>query len=479
MLNCLIDMEFEKNDDEIDFDFIDSCSNALVELHLGIPVSEILVPFVSSHSFLSKSGIIGRKSLNKGFRAMLIAAVILASTIAANATAQTLTGKTIIDSLTPGTEETTNQEETTTEEMSSNTEESFVNTTIMSKRDDSVFVSKSYPDSIPEGKYIFKVDDSASGTYNAGEIKSYSGKGSPFDNVKINYNYQYDYNFNCDASSFNEKAYMNEYYPNDVCYENNEESHKFSSWQITKEAGCGTLGEKKRTCTLCNYEQVCPIKATFRHKIVYDAPYASGSRNTPIELRATCTVCGVEGTFKVGYPKYLVLDNDTFYYEASNSQYPKIIAVLDSNGYEIPSKYWTEYHNVSNDEATKRNWIGVTFSGLYSHHLDICTFFNVYPPKINISAISSLNNGINVYWSKGSIKSTEIASGYQIQFSTSQDFSNASSVRVTGYLSTSRIIDGLKNDTTYYVRIRPYRSWSSSDSYLNGPWSDVRAVKTK
>ena len=69
------------------------------------------------------------------------------------------------------------------------------------------------------------------------------------------------------------------------------------------------------------------------------------------------------------------------------------------------------------------------------------------------------------------------ATGYQIQYSTKKNFSNAKTLTVKGAGKTSYTISKLAKNAKYYVRVRPYYSKGSLRSYAQ--WSLTRTVKVK
>jgi len=82
-------------------------------------------------------------------------------------------------------------------------------------------------------------------------------------------------------------------------------------------------------------------------------------------------------------------------------------------------------------------------------------------------------SSIKVTWKKVSK-----ATGYQLSYSTSSDFSKAKTVTVTGTASTiSKTINSLKANTKYYVRLRTYKTISDVRYYSN--WSSTKTVKTE
>lgn len=94
---------------------------------------------------------------------------------------------------------------------------------------------------------------------------------------------------------------------------------------------------------------------------------------------------------------------------------------------------------------------------------------------VKATSISSLKNNsskkMTLKWSKISK-----ATGYQIQYSTSSDFSNAKTVWVKSGSTTSKTISSLTKGKKYYVRIRAYYKTSSGTKYYS-TWSSKKSVK--
>ncbi len=89
-------------------------------------------------------------------------------------------------------------------------------------------------------------------------------------------------------------------------------------------------------------------------------------------------------------------------------------------------------------------------------------------------SLSSVKNAkgkkMTVKWKKDSK-----ATGYQIQYSTSSDFSSYTTVKVKGYKNVSKTISSLTKGKKYYVRVRTYKTVSGSNYY--SAWSSVKNVK--
>ena len=99
-------------------------------------------------------------------------------------------------------------------------------------------------------------------------------------------------------------------------------------------------------------------------------------------------------------------------------------------------------------------------------------------PSVSISKLTKAKKAFTVKWSSVTKPlGTLYVDGYQIQYSRSKSFKNASSVKVSGYASSSKKIKKLKSKKTYYVRIRSYAKLGGK-TYYSG-WSKVKKVKTK
>ncbi|MCD8232325.1 MAG: fibronectin type III domain-containing protein [Clostridiales bacterium] len=94
--------------------------------------------------------------------------------------------------------------------------------------------------------------------------------------------------------------------------------------------------------------------------------------------------------------------------------------------------------------------------------------------RLTAPSISSLKNSSSkkmaVKWSKNSK-----ATGYQIQYSTSSDFSDSKTVTVKSYKTVSKTISSLKKGKTYYVRVRAYKIVDGTKYY--SAWNSKKKVK--
>lgn len=100
VLQDLMMAELEKDDNEIDTDFVDECVNALLDIEKEDNGFVALVPLLKSEQFLSRitgSNISRWKNLNRLTRVAVVAAVLAGSTFTANAAVEAVTGVNLME----------------------------------------------------------------------------------------------------------------------------------------------------------------------------------------------------------------------------------------------------------------------------------------------------------------------------------------------------------------------------------------------
>lgn len=96
---------------------------------------------------------------------------------------------------------------------------------------------------------------------------------------------------------------------------------------------------------------------------------------------------------------------------------------------------------------------------------------NVKPVAFTVSSLVPYNGSkIQVKYTKA-----EGVSGYRIQYADNSSMSGAKMVTISGNTSTSKVISGLTNGKTYYVRIRTYQEVSGTTYWSN--WSAKKSAK--
>ena len=117
--------------------------------------------------------------------------------------------------------------------------------------------------------------------------------------------------------------------------------------------------------------------------------------------------------------------------------------------------------------------VKITFKDWYSG--EVTKTVKVVPKGTSISSVkSSSKKAMTVKWKKQTSQTT----GYQIQYSTTKDFSSGNkTITIKKNKTTSRTIKKLKSGKTYYVRVRTYKTKSGSKYYSE--WSSTKSVKVK
>ena len=145
------------------------------------------------------------------------------------------------------------------------------------------------------------------------------------------------------------------------------------------------------------------------------------------------------------------------------------VTVKDDKGNVVNSKNYTlKYVNNKNvGQAT----VTVTFKGNYKG--TIKKNFNIVPKGTSISQITTKKKGFSLKWKKQTTQTT----GYEIQYSTSNIFKGAKTLKNINAKTNSKNISKLSANKKYYVRIRTYKMVKGKKYYSD--WSKARNVKTK
>ncbi len=99
--------------------------------------------------------------------------------------------------------------------------------------------------------------------------------------------------------------------------------------------------------------------------------------------------------------------------------------------------------------------------------------FKINPKAASINKLTAGTKSLIVKLNRSLKQST----GYQIQYSTSKTFASYKTKKLTDYEISSTNLTGLKAKTTYYVRVRTYKTVNGKTYYSN--WSTAKSMKTK
>lgn len=331
------------------------------------------------------------------------------------------------------------------------------------------------------------------------------GKGQEF-NITLNQGTTYEY-----------RAYVvyngTNYYSAISTFKTTGHSHSYSSWKITTNPTCESYGVKTYYCSCgatktesiaplghsyvtkpyvapsctewgmtaysycsrCGYYSVYPsyIEPT-EHTYVKDVTKATLSQNGKTVNK--CTGCGkVAKTTTVYYPKTVKLSKNTFTYNGK-AQKPSVI-VKDSKGntLKLNKDYTVSYSNASSKNVGKYT-VTIKFKGNYTGTKTIGYHINPKPTEFvpsNKGGFKAVSKGFTLKWNKQASQTT----GYQIQYATKRDFSNAATITIANPNTTSKTIKGRAGNTRYYVRVRTYKKIGTGTFYSS--WnSGVKSVVT-
>lgn len=177
-----------------------------------------------------------------------------------------------------------------------------------------------------------------------------------------------------------------------------------------------------------------------------------------------------------------VSSNKKFYFQQINSGFRKgdIVYQLNSSG----TGHWMIAKAVSGKNITviEQNWKWKNGSVTFGSKNRVVTYGKTKGLKIFrlrlsekgiISSLTSNSKGdIIIKWKKNNT-----VSGYQLQYATKSDFSNAKTINITNPNVVSQTINNLKNKTTYFTRVQPYRKYNGLLYY--GTWSSAKKITTK
>lgn len=244
-------------------------------------------------------------------------------------------------------------------------------------------------------------------------------------------------------------------------------------WIITKQPTCAEPGEQVRYCTICGNvaekQEITKLPHTPSDWIIDKeaAPGIAGSMHTE------CTVCH-ERLETAAIPALARIDISEADATLSTSIYeydggymkPGVVVKLNDTLLVAGKDYTVSYIN-----NKKVGTATVIVNGIVQYTGSISKTFTINPAKQNIQKLETRYGGFFVdFVQKGS------ATGYEVQYGTRSDFSNASTYRSTTNKTDKMTVLGLGASKTYYVRVRSYTVNGGKTYY--GNWSDAKSIVT-
>lgn len=164
-------------------------------------------------------------------------------------------------------------------------------------------------------------------------------------------------------------------------------------------------------------------------------------------------------------------DKSAFSY-SGKAQRPKIVVRNFVNGSDYSIKY-------SNSNSKSVGTYSATIIGGNRIIGNKVFRYTINPKGTSIKKISKSKKSFTIKWKQQSAKMSKVRiTGYQIQYSTNQNFSTGNKmITVKGYTKTYKKISKLKANKKYYIRIRTYMK-TGNKTYYSG-WSKTKSIKTK
>lgn len=249
--------------------------------------------------------------------------------------------------------------------------------------------------------------------------------------------------------------------------------HIFDNGKVTKKATCKEAGIKTYTCSLCGETKTETIAKT-GHTYKNVVTKATLSKNGKIENK--CTVCGkISKTTTINYAKTIKLNRNVI--TTNGTVQRPTVTVTDSKGKALTyKKDFTVTYSNFNSKNVGRYTVTVKLIGNYSGTKTFPYYINPKPTEFvpsNKGGFKAISRGFTIKWNRQASQTT----GYQIQYATKRDFSNAATITIANPNTTSYTSKGRAGNTRYYVRVRTYKKIGNGTFYSN--WnSGVKSVVT-
>ena len=253
----------------------------------------------------------------------------------------------------------------------------------------------------------------------------------------------------------------------------NATGHVYDNGKVTKKATCKATGVKTYTCKNCGVTKTSTI-AKSGHTYKNVVTKATLSKNGKIDNK--CSVCGkISKTTTINYAKTIKLNRNVI--TTNGTVQRPTVTVTDSKGKALVyNKDFTVSYSNFNSKNVGRYTVTVKLIGNYSGTKTFPYYINPKPTAFvpsNKGGFKAISKGFTIKWNKQSSQTT----GYQIQYTTKRDFSNAATITIANPNTTSYTSKGRAGNTRYYVRVRTYKKIGNGTFYSN--WnSGVKSVVT-
>lgn len=240
---------------------------------------------------------------------------------------------------------------------------------------------------------------------------------------------------------------------------------------LYRKVGTGAYKQVKKftkNTTLSYTDSNISQNKTYTYKIVsYKGELVSAEATKAIVRAKITAVTNNNGSVKLTWTKVSNAAGYKVYRKAQGASSYALLKNIKGNTANYTDKTAKSIKNGNKSEY----YVVAYYKNTSSTVLKTNTATNYYVARPTLSSVTgTAKNAITVKWKKNAS-----ATGYQITYSTSSNFKNAKTIKITNKNTVSRKITGLKKNTKYYVKIRAYKT---NTNYVSA-WSGYKSVKTK
>lgn len=252
-------------------------------------------------------------------------------------------------------------------------------------------------------------------------------------------------------------------------------THDYTAATCTKAKTCKICGITSGKATGHKYTNDCDAscnvcKATRNVGHIYEKKVTKATLTKDGVIKNVCKKCGYVASKTTTIYKASKIALSTVSYTYTGSVKKPSVVVKDSKGKTISSSNYTVTYASGRKNVGKYK-VTIKMKGNYSGTKTL--YFQINPAKTTLGTLTASTKALTVKWSKKTAQVT----GYQIQYSTSKSFKSYTTKTISKNSITSIKLIGLKAKTSYYVRVRTYKTVGSV-KYYSG-WSTINYKRTK
>ncbi len=217
-----------------------------------------------------------------------------------------------------------------------------------------------------------------------------------------------------------------------------------------------------------------PGGSTLTNGTSYTVSYASGRVNVgtyTVKVTMKGNYTGTKTlTFKINPASLGTCKLSATSYTYNGSVKTPTVTVKNASGTTLTkgTSYTVTYASGRKNVGTYK----VTIKGKGNYTGTRTLTFKIVPKAPSINKLTAKTKALTVTLNKQTTQTT----GYEIQYATNKSFTSAKTTTVTNSTST-KTLSGLKAKTTYYVRVRAYKTVNGAKIYSG--WSTYKYMKTK